>query len=593
LYLRDGRIVGTVGFAWVDSTERIGKGIWYTPENITTGHILYVSFAAIDSGRSLYEAIKILRKETKKRGVVQVCWGHHKRGTFKTRRLFKMNNCGLEALSKIKELKGVSAFTLIHLGKDNGVDLKLFKVLEKDLPLVHRPAIFHSENHFELIENGKPLPDQGWTGYVLTQKSIGRPISHKEAKTIIGGMPPVAAAVGGIVSAISGAVAATSQVIGSALFLGGAAGPLTAGQTAIATGLAGAGLGAAAGAGIGAATGVGPAKGAITGALAGGTAGTLGSTGAGLKGAAKLLATPSGGALAGATAGAITTPKEAPTSTLLKRAAIGGTLGGTIGSAAGGLAGTVSPGAAVAGAGTTKTIGEQLSGAFESRPTSGFSLSGIGDIAKAGTLASIAKEFGPKGPDKIDFDPAKEFTTLRNVLGTQGLPSATENQILKDVNTPIQELAEQFVPGASGRTVRRINEAFDLRDKQILRAFARSGQSEQNSSEVREELRRSRMDRATALSEAEQEAFTAGMTQAIQAKQFALNRSIEANQFDVNLALELADLVGTREMLQAAIEQEDENQFNTLIAQILNIGFGGQDTELARIQSNLASLRQT
>lgn len=615
LYKRGDKIVGAVGWVWTNDTERLGKGMWYTPIDIVGGGILYVSFAALDKGVKLYDWIKMLRKETIKRGTKEVHWGHHKRGVFKKRRLFTMTNCGLQALSKIRDLKGVSAFTLIHLGKDNGVDLKLFKVKEKDLPLVHRPAIFHSENHFEFIENGEALPDQKWSGYVLTQKSIGIPISHKEAKEVVGGMPPLVAVVGGIASAVGGAVTATVAAVGAVGgaiggtigALGGTAAGTVAGAS-IGSGLAtGALIGGAGGAALAGATGSSVGRGAIQGAAIGGGAGV----GAGFGGAFGLTGTQIGASLAGAASGAATSPSGQRVTGAIKGGATGfaaGTLtdaflknypGGAPGGVSGGGAGV---GAGVGGGAVGAGVGGNIANAGTGASLAGsgalatgankFDLGSIGfgdDFKSTLTAGAVGLAGAKEGPKSIDFDPTAEYTTLRNIIGTQGLPPAAEKQILNDINTPISELATQFAP-VSDRTIRRINEAFDQRDTNIQRSFAQAGQNERNSSEVRGELQKSRLDRATALGEAEQEAFNAGISQAIQSKQFALNQSIQANQFDVNLALELADMIGSKKALEAAIQQDDANQFNNLLAQILNVGFGGQNTDLERIQQKYAAL---
>ena len=87
LYMRGDKIVGTVGWIWADDTYMLGKGYWYTPLEITSGDILYVSFAALDEGVKLSDWIKLLRKETIARGTREVHWGHHKRNVFKKRRI--------------------------------------------------------------------------------------------------------------------------------------------------------------------------------------------------------------------------------------------------------------------------------------------------------------------------------------------------------------------------------------------------------------------------------------------------------------------------------------------------------------------------
>ena len=514
-----------------------------------------------------------------------------------------MNNCGILALSKIKDLKGVSAFTLIHLGKDNGVELKLFKVKESDLTLVHRPAIFHSENHFEFIKNGEPLPDQKWTGFVLTEKSIGRPISHKEAKTVVGEMPGAVTMVAGAAAkAVVAAVGIANKVVGTAAQVASLPFKGAAALAGLAGGAGAGGAGAAGGAGVGGGAvgaGVGgTATGAAT-ALGAGTApasaGWLSGLGSSLaSGAKSLLSLPGNigsGIVRGATGTAIG-PLTAGQSAVAS--GLGNVIGGaSLGAVGGKLTGTGALKGALLGgaAGGISSMGSQISSAFGATPSSGFNLGGsLGQAAAAGSLATIAKQFGPKGPEGIDFDPLQEYTALRDVLGTQGLPPSTEAQILKDVNTPLAEMAKNFSP-ASDRTLRQINQAFDLQTQNLHRQFAQAGQNMRNSSEFRAEMQELEQRRAVVLGEAEQEAFNTGLSQAIQSKQFALNASIQNQQFDVNLALELADAIGQKEMLTAAIQQQDEAQFNSLLAQILNIGFGGQDTALNTIAQQLMAGR--
>lgn len=477
-------------------------------------------------------------------------------------------NCGLDALSKIRELKGASAFTLIHLGKDNGVDLKLFKVKESDLPLVHRPAIFHSENHFEYIANGEPLPDRKWTGFVLTEKSIGRPISHKEAKTIKGEMPPVAAVVGAIISAVSTAASITASVVGA---IGTAAGSLASGMGIGATGaltqtgaaisgmVQGGIYGAGAGAALAGATGQPIGKGALYGAGAGAGAGFGGAYG-GIAGASGAQV---GGTLAGAGTGALLAPEGQRLSGAVKGGA-GGYLAGTFADASKSYF-------ADKAAGSTGIAAATKAGEIGTKAASSGLLGsgGIGSTLATGALTMGAKALGPQGPDSITFDAAKEYANLRNVLGTQGMPPAVESQILKDINTPLNEMAKNFAP-VSDRTLRQINKAFDQQTQNMQRQFAQAGQNMRNSSEFRNEMQKIEQQRAVVLGEAEQEAFNTGMTQAVQSKQFALNTSIQNEQFDIGIAFELADAIGQREMFNAAIEQNDEQQFNELLSSMLS-----------------------
>lgn len=60
----------------------------------------------------------------------------------------QIKNCGLIALSNIKELESVSIRTLICMAKDNGFKLYPYKVSLDKVNTVTFPAIFHADNHF-------------------------------------------------------------------------------------------------------------------------------------------------------------------------------------------------------------------------------------------------------------------------------------------------------------------------------------------------------------------------------------------------------------------------------------------------------------
>jgi hypothetical protein len=588
-----------------------------------------------------------------------------------------MDNCGLKALSNIKDMRGVSAFTLIHLAKDNGLDLKIFKVKEKDLPLVHRPAIFHSDNHFTYVKNGEALPKEDWSGYVLTQKSIGQPISHKDAKAIVGEDPITAivaavvkftaavvvpaaikgAAVGAIGGGITGAIsgqgfaqgalngakfgAITGGVTGGLGNISGftGAGGNTLGQTiggvgkAIEKGSAAFGRlglptqGAIVGAGVGAsglAGGGGGLKGAAKGAVGGfgigagisgidkfgaafnaskaaqGANATFGTSltdafksvsGVGKTSAEKLAAnnaefgaTPGFKPLAGSQAsGGITDAGGGFGSRLAINDQTGaGIIGapgnnfsrGSVGFADNFISGIKNDNAISAlgtGGGTSNT----LSNAAKVAGGSGSITDGFKRAGAAGALQVAGSAFAPEKPKGIDFDPQKEFSVLRDFLGDQALPAATEKELVHFVNTPLSELTNELA-FQNDRVFKQINKSFDLRDQNIERVFASAGQNPRNSSEAQAELRRSQEDRATALSEAQQELGNENLSRGIQAKQFALSSSIQQNQFDDNLALELADVIGQKAALEASIQTQDFESFQNIMAQVMQIGFGSR-----------------
>ena len=531
-------------------------------------------------------------------------------------------NCGINALEKIAELKQVSALSLIHLARDNGIDLWIYKIKDKDTMNVQRPAIFHSENHFEYIENGEPLPKQKWTGYVLTTRSIGIPISHAEAKLVKGAGPVLIPVLIG--AAVSTAVKVTTNVItkkpafegvGGAVGIGaltggigGIAGSLAqGGAAAIQVGKAASLLqkvgtvaaahpyitGAAVGAGAGAAglAGDGGIKGAIEGGLTGvGTAAGIKGVGkfseayktataAGKNiGAASLAGFGAATGLGGGTAGA--------TGTLPAGATIGkATVGATKAPFVQGLSGaaTFSPaehaaylasGRTGASIGAIKGLSATTQQAIDtSAKSAGFFNTTAGKLAGAAGTAIVGKTLGPKAPAALQYDPTKQYSVLKDILGEQALPASTKEQLEKDITTPLSQLSTQFTP-QKDQIFRRVNQSFDRAEQNLRRVYASAGQNERTSSDLRNELQKSQQDRATALAEAEQELVNEGLRRGIEAKQFALARSIEGNQFNIGLALELADAIGQKEAFEAALQQDDVNKFNEILANIMQIGFG-------------------
>ena len=604
-----------------------------------------------------------------------------------------MKNCGIIALEKIRELKGVSAFSLVHLARDNGLDLKVFKVSIKNLPLVHRPAIFHSDNHFEYIENGHALPDLKWSGYVLTEKSSGIPVSLKEAKNIKGGFVGTTIAV---VSAIASAVSTAVSAVAAWAVGAGGIGAMTATQALAASAISGGIYGAAAGAAYGGISGTGAGKGAIQGGLLG--AG-LGGAGLAAKGATSLIGaagqigkaalTTGGGAIAGGAIGALTAPKDAGALATAKRALTGATIGGVAGGAGGAFlkgAQSVGPGASYGqqasagfknlfgipsspapattpatagvyktasgqsvagipfgGPGATPTaistpaslasgakftpiaavtsasqasptfitpgvnptpqftsgllpssaqnmatgagvIGPKIGGAGEGANFSGFLNSEVGKnlskMGTAGAISSVASGFGPKQPTTAAIDPVGDFTTLRGFLGDTKLPAATEKELIKYVNTPLEDIVKEQ-SFESDKTFRKINDSYDRQETSLYRQFAQAGQNVRNSSDLRVELSKLGKERTTSLAEAQQEISNQNLVNAIQAKQFAFSASLEKNQWDNTRAYELADLIGKREALDIAIQQDNYDDFQDIISQLLLIGFPNEQTKKA------------
>tara|TARA_R110000803_G_scaffold16197_7_gene44488 strand:+ start:3676 stop:4791 length:1116 start_codon:yes stop_codon:yes gene_type:complete len=76
-------------------------------------------------------------------------------------------NCGLDSLSNIVSLKGVSMRTLIYAAEDNGVKLFPYKVSKEEFKNIPYPAIIHSENHFEYAESFEDVNVLEATGNIL------------------------------------------------------------------------------------------------------------------------------------------------------------------------------------------------------------------------------------------------------------------------------------------------------------------------------------------------------------------------------------------------------------------------------------------
>lgn len=101
-------------------------------------------------------------------------------------KIAEAENCGLVALKQMTQVKNISMFSLIHLAKDNGINLYFCQVDPADLVKVARPAILHQKNHFVYVEDGTPMPAGAYTGYVLTTRPFNEPLPHSLAKKIFG-----------------------------------------------------------------------------------------------------------------------------------------------------------------------------------------------------------------------------------------------------------------------------------------------------------------------------------------------------------------------------------------------------------------------
>lgn len=279
---------------------------------------------------------------------------------------------------------------------------------------------------------------------------------------------------------------------------------------------------------------------------------------------------------------------------------LGGAIGAGIGGSKGGLKGALTGGLLGAGAGSFagkfasgfggaasgSTLGQRLAAGGKALFSSqgalgtkgGFSLGSLGESAlkKIGIplgAAGLAGAFGPKPQTSFGYDPIDSYKNIRTYVGDQSLKLGTNAELSSMVRTPIAELAKSYNFG-NDRTMRKLNEAFDKQVADIQRSASQMGQSALNSSDVRNRIDEINRNRATAIAETEQELANFATVQAIQAKQSALGNALQQNQFDDELAFELADLVGQKEALEFAIRQGDVEQFQNIMAQILQIGLG-------------------
>lgn len=546
-----------------------------------------------------------------------------------------MSNCGLQALQKFKDLKNVSMYTLLHLAQDNGLNLRFCKVEEKDLPLVHRPAIFHmEEGHFIFMQNGKALPKGKYSGFVLTQKTMGAVMPHSLAKQVQGGKGG-----GGIISTIITAIATIiNPILGAAVAMGKAAhevtgGAMGGGDEAAKKGqfwripLAGAGAyvggGGLEGANVPIAGKLGTSWGA--GGTAAATAAGMASSAAEIPGAIKTgdWAAPITAGISGfagsKAAGGFKTGWESATGaagvdptmgqrlsegfkTMLGRPTLPETTGGVatalpsptrLGQTPAGYGGTVTiPGVgqapysttsggamgAASAAGTVPAVSQAINwgtgqGFVGSEAAKkGFQIAGIPgasqylDLSK---LAAGAASLATTPPELGKTEPSELYKTY---MGETSLPEPMAGELDKYVSMSIEDImSEQNLQ--SDKTFRRIQESGDRRREQMTSIFARSGQNLQTSSELRDEIAKIDKETTEMLGEAEQEIRNVNLRNAIQTKQFYLSQSLQQNQYHQETAMELAKMAGRDEELQFAIENDDYEAFQDVMANLLQMGW--------------------
>lgn len=543
-----------------------------------------------------------------------------------TKKLFKEIemplNCGLEALSKIADLKNVSAFTLIHLGRDNGLNLHVFKVNDlADLIRVVRPAIFHQKDHFVYIKNGEPMPKGEYTGFVIGSNVMGRVISLAEAKIINGsknfftgqnkdgeqtgsgalklivtavaatvgfafGGPPGAALAGAGANTLYGGIERAQNPAQ----LGSPYDPLKLGIDALSGGAEGLGIGG----GISGASNAAPG---ITSRISGFGQGAFNA----LSHPISTLANGSvpGGTLAAQTAaagGGVSNAFNAAGGAAANAAKISGIAGGgdiaaSLGSAVGNAVGS-----GVGSGATFNPIYSSTATNFSSNPS--FSLSGLNLPSSGGSgissLASGANStsstasntfdklvnpstiIGGAGlllskPPQVQGTAIDNYSAVQQFLGPNALKAPTSNQLLQYINTPISDLQTQFSADNS-RTLNTINQAYDNQRQQLVHQFAQAGQNLSNSSELQDKVNQLEQKRTNDLTLAQQELHNQALGQAVQVKQQALSNALQQGQYDANIALDLAKLTGDDQALQYAIANNDYQTFQSIMGKILTSG---------------------
>lgn len=530
-----------------------------------------------------------------------------KKKTLKEIEMPKEINCGLQALSKLGDLKNVSAFTLIHLARDNGQTIQVFKVLDnKDLVRVIRPAIFHQKDHFVYVDKDEPMPQGEYTGFVLGPVILGRVVSLAEAKFITGGknfftgenkdgVKEGGGALGTILGVVGG-------IVGSVL-LPGIGTALGASLSSAAGGAIGGAIGGGVGAGV---TGDNVILGAGLGAL-GGEA-----IGGGIAGAA------AAGGLSKGLPAAVSNFSQGAFNTISHPIASLGASGNAIatGNAGAQLGGVTSAFNAATG-GASNAAGASASGinsganavnAFGSsfNPsnfsfTPGFSTSGlslpssvtgannvatgstggisgaIGNAVSNNPLGTIATGvgalgvFGSKAPAYSAASPIENYSTTSQFLGPNALTQPTNDQLSTYISTPIEDLAKTFTNNST-RVQDAINQSYDNQKQSLVHQFAQAGQNTSNSSELQDKVSQLEQKRSTDLSNAALEVQNAGVSQAIQVKQQALSQGMQAGQFNQTLAMQLAGLTGDQQNLQYAIANNDYQSFQQIMGKLLTIG---------------------
>jgi len=203
--------------------------------------------------------------------------------------------------------------------------------------------------------------------------------------------------------------------------------------------------------------------------------------------------------------------------------------------------------------------------------TGGQKLGGL--LATGAGIASLAA----KPPTTtIGTSPENLEEARRSVLSkymgdaAEQIPEAVASSYLDMIQKPIGELYPVEKDARWGRIEKHINESYDDYEKAIQARYAQAGGL--NSSDYKEEIRKAKQDRTKELSQSRAELEQSLFDTQIAMKKDALVRSMENNKFDEKLAYDLAGLIRQDDQLRVAIDRQDYDQFQNIMAQIMSIG---------------------
>ena len=139
--------------------------------------------------------------------------------------------------------------------------------------------------------------------------------------------------------------------------------------------------------------------------------------------------------------------------------------------------------------------------------------------------------------------------------------------------------SELLGPQAANRSMLELDKQYENYLAQVQRAAANYGQSLQTSSEAMKQYQEVQRRWADAKANLWAELEYKATQDAFNIHKWSLEQSIAQGQFDVTSAMKLAAMMGRDEQLKAAIQQQNYELFQDIIANILGADFGKQSTE--------------